>query len=361
VDAGSHTTNKSRLVLKRHKAGKNSDMEIHTEMKNLKGKKVLVTGAGGFIGSHLTEGLVRAGADVCAFVHYNSRNDWGNIEFLDREIFDQVKVIAGDITDPFSTREAVHDREIVFHLGALIGIPYSYVAPAHYIAVNINGTINLLEAARRAGTLMIHTSTSEVYGTAQYTPIDEQHPLVGQSPYSASKIGADKMVESYHNSFELPTVIVRPFNNYGPRQSARAIIPTIMTQLAMGFSEIKLGSLEPIRDLTYVADTVRGYLLAASCGEAVGQTINLGNGKGITMGKLAETIIRISGKDAVVVTDNSRVRPRSSEVMNLIADNSKAKAVIGWEPEIELEKGLDRCYGYIREHMDLYKPDIYNI
>jgi len=330
-------------------------------MNSLKGKKVLVTGAGGFIGNHLTEGLIRAGANVCAFVHYNSRNDWGNLEFLDREIIDQIKVIIGDITDPFSILEAVHGKEIVFHLAALIGIPYSYVAPAHYVGVNVYGIVNLLEAARRTGTLVIHTSTSEVYGTAQYTPIDEKHPLVGQSPYSASKISADKMVESYHHSFDLPTIIVRPFNNYGPRQSARAIIPTIMTQLAVGFREIKLGSLEPIRDLTYVTDTVRGYLMAASCDEAVGQTINIGNGKGITIGKLAETIIGISGRDAVIVSDDQRVRPPASEVMKLIADNSKAKAVIGWEPNVELEQGLRNCYEHIQQHMDLYKPHIYNI
>jgi nucleoside-diphosphate-sugar epimerase len=208
---------------------------------------------------------------------------------------------------------------------------------------------------------VVHTSTSEVYGTAQYTPIDEKHPIVGQSPYSASKISADKMVESYHHSFSLPTIIIRPFNNYGPRQSARAIIPTIMTQLAGGFREVKLGSLEPIRDLTYVTDTVHGYLMAASCDEAVGQTINIGNGKGIAIGKLAETIIAISGKDAAIVSDDQRVRPPASEVMKLIADNSKAKAVIGWEPKVGLEQGLRNCYEHIEQHIDLYKPHIYNI
>lgn len=330
-------------------------------MGNLTGKRVLVTGAGGFIGSHVTEALVREGASVIGFVHYNSRNDWGNLELLEEEIRKEVNVFAGDVTDPFSVRTAALDSEIIFHLAALIGIPYSYTAPASYVAVNVTGTLNVMEAARETGARVVHTSTSETYGSAQYVPIDEKHPLVGQSPYSASKIAADKIVESYYRSFDMPVVTVRPFNNYGPRQSARAVIPTIISQVVSGFPEIKLGLTTPIRDLLYVSDTARGYMLAASSQEAEGETINLGYGKGITIGDLARMIIEISGKDVSVVSDESRVRPEKSEVTQLIADNTKAKALLGWEPRVELREGLERCYAYIRDNLSLFKPEIYNV
>jgi UDP-glucose 4-epimerase len=253
------------------------------------------------------------------------------------------------------------DKEIIFHLAALIGIPYSYVAPTHYVSVNISGTVNVLEAAKESGARVIHTSTSETYGTAQYTPIDEKHPLVGQSPYSASKISADKMAESYHRAFGIPVVIVRPFNTYGPKQSARAVIPTIMSQLASGYDKIELGSLSPVRDLTYVEDTVRGFLCAASSKEAIGDTINLGYGMGVSIGELAEKIIEISGKNAAVASKEERIRPDASEVMELISDNSKAKEILNWEPEVTLEDGLQRTYEYIVKNIERYKPGIYNI
>lgn len=327
----------------------------------LTGRKVLVTGAGGFIGSHLTEMLVSEGADVTALVHYNSRNDWGCLEFIDKKILEKVHVIPGDITDPFVMKKISAGKEVIFHLAALIGIPYSYVAPAHYVGVNVSGTVNVMEAAKESGARVIHTSTSETYGTAQYTPIDEKHPLVGQSPYSASKISADKMAESYYRAFDIPVVIVRPFNTYGPRQSARAVIPTIMTQLASGHSTIELGSLLPIRDLTYVEDTARGFLLAASSQDAVGKTINLGYGMGISIGDLVEKIIKISGSDAKVVSMSDRIRPDASEVMELVSDNSLAREVLDWKPEISLDDGLKKTYEYIEKNIERYKPGIYNI
>jgi NAD dependent epimerase/dehydratase len=327
-----------------------------------KGKRVLVTGAGGFIGSHVVEALVRAGADVRAMAHYNSRNDWGQIERLDAEVRDAVEVVCGDIRDPFFCRQAVKGRQVVLHLAALIAIPYSYVAPADYVFTNVIGTLNMLEACRDLGVeKMVHTSTSETYGTAQYVPIDEQHPLQGQSPYSASKIGADKMAESYHCSFSTPVATVRPFNTYGPRQSARAVIPTIISQLAAGRRQIKLGSLTPVRDLNFAADTAAGFLAAAESDRTVGEVVNLGTGKGITIGDLADLIVEVMGADAEVVCDEERVRPEASEVMQLIASAAKARELAGWEPRVSLREGLARTAEYVRSHPELYKPDIYNV
>jgi len=325
-------------------------------------KNVLVTGAGGFIGSHLTERLVRAGAKVRAMVHYNSRNDWGQIELLDPDVRDSLEVVSGDIRDPFFCYEAVRDQRVVMHLAALIGIPYSYVAPAEYVATNVIGTLNILQACRELDIeKMVHTSTSETYGTAQYVPIDEDHPMQGQSPYSASKIGADKMAESYYKSFETPVATIRPFNTYGPRQSARAIIPTIISQLASGSKRVKLGSLTPVRDLNYAQDTAAGFMAIAESPRTLGQVINIGAGRGITIGELAELIMEIMGVEGEIHCDEERVRPDASEVMQLVAANSKAKELTGWEPATTLREGLGRTAEFIRGHMEIYKPEIYNV
>lgn len=325
-------------------------------------KRVLVTGAGGFIGSHLTERLVRAGASVRAMAHYNSRNDWGQIELLDGDIREAVEVICGDIRDPFFCREAVKGRQVVFHLAALIGIPYSYVAPADYVATNVAGTVNVLAACRDLGAeRVVHTSTSETYGTAQYVPIDEKHPLQGQSPYSASKIGADKMAESFFRSFRTPVITVRPFNTYGPRQSARAVIPAIISQLVGGAAQVRLGSLTPVRDLTYVQDTAAGFTAVAESDGTVGEVVNLGTGKGISIGELAELIIEIMNADAEVTCDEDRVRPDASEVMRLIASAEKARQLTGWQPAVSLREGLARTIEFVRGHIDIYKPGVYNV
>ena len=327
----------------------------------MKNKKVLVTGAGGFIGSHLTEELVKSGAKVRALAHYNSRNDWGLIDLLPKEIKQELEVITGDIQDPFMIRKAVKGCAVVFHLAALIAIPYSYIAPESYVNVNIKGTLNVLQACLEEGVeKVVHTSTSETYGTAQYTPIDEKHPLQGQSPYSASKIGADKIAESFYRSFGLPVATTRPFNTYGPRQSARAIIPTIITQ-ALVSSEVNLGLLTPVRDLTYVKDTVAGFLKVAESDKSVGEVINIGTGCGITIGDLAEKIIGFVGKDVTIVRDEQRVRPEKSEVMQLLCDNRKAKELIGWEPRYALEEGLRGTIKWIKKNLDLYKAGIYNV
>jgi NAD dependent epimerase/dehydratase len=325
------------------------------------GKQVLVTGAGGFIGSHLVERLVGLDAQVRALVRYNSRNDWGLLESLPAGIKEKVEVVMGDLTDPFGISKAIKDCTIIFHLAALIAIPYSYVAPAHYLQVNCGGTLNLLEAARQQGVeCFVHTSTSEAYGTAQYTPIDEAHPLKGQSPYSASKIGADKLAESYHLSFGLPVATVRPFNTYGPRQSARAIIPTIITQ-AMTGDTIHLGSLAPRRDLTYVSDTVEGFIKAASAPQALGEVINLGTGQSISIGELAQMIINIIGGNKKIVTEQERLRPETSEVWNLESDNRRAQKILGWTPEVSLETGLQRTVDYLMKNLPRYKSGIYNL
>ena len=323
--------------------------------------RVLLTGAGGFIGSHLAEQLVRLGHQVRAFVHYNSANYWHNLEKAPADIIDSIEVVAGDISDPFAVDEAVKGCDTVFHLAALIGIPYSYVAPASYVSTNVGGTLNVLQACRRHEVRrLVHTSTSEAYGTAQYVPIDEKHPLVGQSPYSATKIGADKLVEGYCRSFGLPAVTIRPFNTYGPRQSCRAVIPTIITQALTG-DTLKLGSLAPVRDLTFVADTARGFIAGAQADGAEGQTVNLGVGDGVSIGRLVEMVGDLLGKELKVEQQDVRIRPGGSEVMRLISNNSKAKELLGWEPQVGLNEGLQRTIDYIRENLDEYKPQIYSV
>lgn len=323
------------------------------------GKKVLVTGAGGFIASHLAERLVELGADVRAMVHYNALGAWGWLD--DSPLARQMQVFAGDIRDRDSVRAAVEGREVVFHLAALIAIPYSYSAPSSYVETNITGTLNVLQAVRESGAArMVHTSTSETYGTARYAPIDEGHPLQGQSPYSASKIGADKMAEAYYRSFGVPVATVRPFNTFGPRQSARAVIPTIITQLLAG-QELRLGSLHPTRDLNYVANTVDGFLRAAETDAALGQVINLGSGREISIGDLAQLIAGLMGVEFRLHSETQRVRPEKSEVERLIADNRLARSLLGWEPRVSLEEGLEKTIAWIKTHSERYRADLYVI
>jgi NAD dependent epimerase/dehydratase len=323
-------------------------------------RSVLVTGAGGFIGSHLTELLVRRGHRVRAFIHYNSRNDWGSLELLPDEIKKEIQVVAGDVTDPFSVRKAVDGSQTVFHLAALIGIPYSYYAPHSYVSTNVVGTLNVMQACRDCEVeKVVHTSTSETYGTAVYAPIDERHPLQGQSPYSASKIGADMLAESYYRSFGLPVATVRPFNTYGPRQSARAVIPSIISQILAGKTEIQLGSLTPVRDLNFVEDTVRGFLQVSEASACAGEVINIGYGEGISIGDLAAMIIRLIARDVRIVCDEARVRPENSEVFKLICANAKAKELAGWEPAHTLKEGLNKTIAFVEKHLHLYKFDSY--
>ena len=326
---------------------------------NWQGKRVLVTGAGGFIGSHLTERLVELGASTRALVHYNALGTWG---WLDQSpVRDAVQVVAGDITDRDSVRHAMQDVEIVFHLAALIAIPYSYQAPASYVRTNVEGTLNVLQAARELGVArLVHTSTSEVYGTARVVPIGETHPLQGQSPYSASKIGADKMAEAFHLSFGVPVVTVRPFNTFGPRQSARAVIPTIITQCLTG-ERVRLGNLRPTRDFNFVANAVDGFVLAAAAPEAVGQTINLGSGREISVGDLAQSIARLIGKPIQIESGAERMRPDGSEVERLLADNTLARQALNWKPNITLEEGLQRTIDWMQQHMERYRPNVYII
>ncbi len=324
-----------------------------------KNKQILVTGAGGFIGSHLTEQLVTAGAKVRAFVHYNSRNDWGLLERLPAEVKARIEIFLGEIQDPFAVRQAVSGCEVVFHLAALIAIPYSYRAPASYVDTNVKGTLNVMQACLDAGVKkVVHTSTSETYGSAIYTPIDEQHPLQGQSPYSASKIGADKIAESYWLSFGLPVATIRPFNTYGPRQSARAVIPTIITQ-TLTRDQIHLGSLTPVRDLNYVADTVAGFIQVAAAENSIGEVINIGFGQGITIGELAQKIFNLMGKTVPIVMTDSRIRPTRSEVQKLICDNRKAQQLLGWQPNYTLDAGLRATIDFIEKNLSLYKTDSY--
>lgn len=324
---------------------------------NWNGQTVLVTGAGGFIGSHLTEELVRQGATVRALVHYNSFGTWGWLDHS--ELRDQIEVVAGDVSDAESVRRAMEGRAVVFHLAALIGIPYSYHAPASYVRTNVEGTLNVLQAARLLGTeRIVVTSTSEVYGTARRVPIDETHPLQGQSPYSASKIGADKMAEAFHCSFGLPVVTVRPFNTYGPRQSARAVIPTIITQCLAG-GPVRLGNLHPTRDLNFVTDTVAGFLLAAATPSAVGETINIGSGAEISVGDLAKRIAQLMGCPLQLASETARLRPADSEVERLLADNRKARQLLGWQPRVSLDDGLRQTIGWLRENQQRYRPGVY--
>jgi NAD dependent epimerase/dehydratase len=326
-----------------------------------KGKRVLVTGAGGFIGSHLVEALLAEEANVRAFIRYTSRRDPGLLRQLSVEDFSRIEVIAGDLRDENAVRAAVKDCQIVFHLGALITIPYSYLHPVEVAGTNFMGTLNILTACKDQGVeRLIHTSTSEVYGTARQVPIDEGHPLQGQSPYSASKIGADKLAESFFCAYDLPVVTVRPFNTYGPRQSARAVIPTIITQ-ALVNSTIRLGNLASTRDFTYVADTVRGFMLAAQAHDADGQVFNLGTGVEISICDLANTIIQMTGRRVEIELESERLRPDLSEVMRLLSNNSLARERLGWSPEVTLDKGLGQTIAWIRDHLDLYRIGTYEI
>lgn len=327
---------------------------------NLKNQTVLVTGGGGFIGSRLCERLVQSGATVRAFVRYTSRAEIGLLRFLEPDILKKVEIIRGDLRDFSAVEQASRGVDIVFHLGALISIPYSYVHPVETVQTNVLGTLNILEACRKSGAKLVHTSTSEVYGTALRVPIDEDHPLQGQSPYSASKIGADKLVESYFRSFGLPTVTVRPFNTYGPGQSTRAVIPTIVTQALAG-GVVRLGNLDAIRDFTYLDDTVEGFLLTAQADTWNGETYNLGSGEEISIGAIAALIFRLMGKQAEIQLEKSRLRPEKSEVLRLISDNRKAKLELGWQPTVGMEEGLQRTIRWIGEHLDLYQPEEYGL
>lgn len=326
---------------------------------SLHNKKVLVTGAGGFIGSHLVERLVQEGAQVRAFVRYNSRADIGLLRMAKPEIRSSIEIIGGDLRDEHAVQKAVKDCQIVLHLGALISIPYSYYHPVEVAQTNLIGTLNVLMACREYGVeRLVHTSTSEVYGTARQTPISEAHPLQGQSPYSASKIGADKLAESFYCAFGLPVVTIRPFNTYGPRQSARAVIPTVITQ-ALTQPTIKLGNVNTTRDFTYVQDTVNGFLLAAQTKGVEGKTINLGTGSEIRIGDLVEKIIAKVNRPVQIQVDEERLRPEASEVYRLISDNSQARAALGWQPQTDLESGLDQTIEWIRQHLDLYRIGVY--
>jgi NAD dependent epimerase/dehydratase len=330
-----------------------------SENSSLTGRRVLVTGAGGFIGSHLAAALVEAGAEVTAMIHYNSGSLIGNLAFLDRGVRGQLKILSGNIEDSDFMLRAIEGQEIVFHLAALIAIPYSYVAPRSYVRTNVEGTLNVLEAARRFGTArVVHTSTSEVYGTAQRVPIDESHPLQGQSPYSASKIAADKLAESYYCSFETPVVTVRPFNTFGPRQSARAFIPTIISQ-ALVRDEIRLGSLSPERDMTFVSDTVAGFIAAGTTSGIEGMTINLGTGETHTVGWFAERIQRLMGICKPIIQEQQRMRPELSEVRKLVSDNSLALRVMSWAPEVGLDEGLRQTIAFVEANRDLFRTDEY--
>ncbi len=329
---------------------------------NVADKKILVTGADGFIGSHLVEMLVSRGAKVKALSLYNSFNNWGWLENI--SCLNQVEVVCGDVRDPNYCREITQGMDVVFHLAALIAIPYSYVAPDSYVAANITGTLNMLQAARDAGVKrFLHTSTSEVYGTARFVPINEDHPLQPQSPYSASKIGADALVMSFFNSFEFPLTVVRPFNTYGPRQSARAVIPTIITQILAGNRSIKLGSLHPTRDFNYVEDTCRGFIALAECDSAIGKVINIGSNREISVGDLVGLIIEATGHEVSIETDEQRKRPEQSEVERLWCDNTRIRELTGFEPQVALREGLARTVAWFRQPANLskYKSGIYNV
>jgi len=329
---------------------------------NLKNKKILITGADGFIGSHLAEMLVKRGAKVKALSYYNSFNYWGWLEVLD--CLDEIEVVSGDVRDPHFCKEITKDIDVIFHLAALIAIPYSYVAPDSYVDTNIKGTLNICQAAKENGCdRVIHTSTSEVYGTAQYVPIDEKHPLQPQSPYSATKIGADAMAMSFHSAFDLPLTIARPFNTYGPRQSARAIIPTIIMQLLSGKKEIQLGALNPTRDLNYVKDIVNGFVEISKSEKTIGKVVNIASNNEISMGQLAQELINQINPDARIITDKQRIRPEKSEVNRLLGDNSLIMSLTNWKPQYGLSSGLRETIDWF-EHSDnlkKYKTNIYNI
>ncbi|MBU0675959.1 MAG: NAD-dependent 4,6-dehydratase LegB [Proteobacteria bacterium] len=335
-------------------------------MKNT--KKILVTGADGFIGSHLTEYLVRQGYQVKAFVLYNSFNSWGWLDQSPAEIRENIEVFAGDIRDPHGVKEAMRGCDIVLHLAALIAIPYSYHSPATYVDTNIKGTLNVVQAARELEVeKVVHTSTSEVYGTAKFVPITEDHPLQGQSPYSASKIGADQIAMSYYNSFGTPVAIIRPFNTYGPRQSARAVIPTVITQIANGKRVLKLGSMHPTRDFNYVLDTVKGFEAVAFSDKSVGEVINIGSNFEVSIGETVNLIAEVMGVEVEIRTDDQRLRPEKSEVERLWADNSKARQLLGWEPRYAgmdgFKRGLTETVSWFVDSKNLtaYKAHLYNI
>jgi NAD dependent epimerase/dehydratase len=330
----------------------------------LKNNKILVTGSDGFIGSHLVEGLLDKGCQVRAFVYYNSFNSWGWLDSLPKEKLNQIDVFAGDIRDPNGVRKAMQGMDMVFHLAALIAIPFSYHSPDSYVDTNIKGTLNVLQAAKDAGCeRVLVTSTSEVYGTAKYVPIDENHPFQGQSPYSATKIGADRLAESFYRSFNTPVTVVRPFNTYGPRQSARAVIPTVITQLLSGAEEIKLGSLHPTRDFNYVKDTVAGFIAIAEAPNTIGEEINIASQQEISVGELAQIIIDAINPSASIFSEDTRLRPEKSEVERLLGSNEKIKRLTGWKPATSLKQGIRDTIVWFRqeENMRRYKWDIYNV
>lgn len=324
--------------------------------------RVLVTGADGFIGSHLVEQLIKSGEKVKAFVYYNSFNTWGWLDTFPKKLLNEIEIFAGDIRDPNGVRSALKDVDEVFHLAALIAIPFSYHSPDSYVDTNIKGTLNVLQAARDLGTKrVLVTSTSEVYGTAQYVPIDELHPFQGQSPYSATKIGADRLAESFYRSFEMPITIVRPFNTYGPRQSARAVIPTVITQLLSGMTEIKLGSLTPTRDFNYVKDTAQGFIDIARSEKTIGQEINIASQQEISIGQLAQELIDQINPQARIICDEQRLRPEKSEINRLLGSNEKVKELTGWEPKYSLKEGLAETIAFLKENLSRYKANIYNL
>ncbi len=331
---------------------------------NLAGKKILVTGADGFIGSHLTEMLVDRGFDVKAFCYYNSFNSWGWLDTLPKEKLKKIEIFTGDVRDPNGVRTAIKGCDVVFHLAALIAIPYSYHSPDSYVDTNIKGTLNVLQACRDLGVeKLLVTSTSEVYGTAQYVPIDEKHPKQGQSPYSASKIGADFMADSFYRSFDLPVTIVRPFNTYGPRQSARAVLPTIITQLLGGKTEIKLGALHPTRDLLFVKDTAAGFIAIAESDKTIGEEINIASNSEISVGEVAKSIIELINPKATIVNESERMRPDKSEVFRLFGSNKKIVELTNWKPQYNLQQGLATTIDWfkVKENLAGYKTDIYNV
>jgi len=331
---------------------------------NLTNQKILVTGADGFIGSHLVEGLLDKGCQVRAFVFYNSFNSWGWLDAFPKEKLDRIEVFAGDVRDPNGVRKAMQGTDMVFHLAALIAIPFSYHSPDSYVDTNIKGTLNVLQAARDTGCKrVLITSTSEVYGTARYVPIDENHPFQGQSPYSATKIGADRLAESFYRSFKTPVTIVRPFNTYGPRQSARAVIPTIITQLLAGVTEIKLGSIHPTRDFNYVKDTVDAFIAIAETQATIGEEINIASQKEISIGQLAQHIIDAINPSAQIVFDDIRLRPEKSEVERLLGSNEKIRRLTGWQPEYTLKQGIQKTIAWFREEENIrrYKWNVYNV
>lgn len=330
-------------------------------MVELKGKKVLVTGGSGFIGSHLVEALVGKGCDVRILAAYDTAPNTGGLQFVPKDTRDRIEVVSGDIRNADDVRSAAEGAKVIFHLAALVGIPYSYEHPRAVVDTNLIGTLNVLMAGRACGAeKIVHTSTSEVYGTAKYAPIDENHPLQGQSPYSASKIGADKLAESFHCSFGLPVATIRPFNQYGPRQSARAVIPAIITQ-CLSQKTVKLGSLSPLRDFTFVADTVDAFIRMAESEKTVGEVVNIGSGTETSIGDLAEKIIKLVGKDVKLVSDKDRIRPGKSEVGRLLCDNSKAKKLIGWSPKMSLDDGLKKTIQWMKANLAAYDPGRYAV